>query len=193
MDPVRRLVKRRSRPLAANRRRKVVSALRAGGHRIHVVNGGGTGSVRSTGRDPSVTEVTAGSGFLCSHLFDHYDGLPLRPAAFFALPIVRRSDPNHVTCAGGGYVASGPAGPDRLPLVHLPAGLTPLPLEGFGEVQTPFVLGSTAPPLHAGDPVICRHAKAGELAERFERYLLVRGGRVEGREPTYRGLGASFF
>ncbi len=193
LDPVRRLIKSRSRPLAASRRKQVVAALQAAGHEIAVLNGGGTGSVASTGSDPSVTEVTAGSGFLCSHLFDHYTGLPLRPAAFFALPVVRRSDPDHVTCAGGGYIASGAAGADRLPLVYLPDGLSPVAIEGFGEVQTPFVLSDRAPRLGVGDPVICRHAKAGELAERFERYLLLRGGRIEAVEPTYRGLGQCFF
>ena len=49
-----------------------------------------------------------------------------------------------------------------------------------------------SPDLALGDPVICRHAKAGELAERFETYLLVRGNKIVGREPTYRGLGKAF-
>lgn len=191
LDPTRRLIKRRSIPLAARRRHEVVEALRAGGHRIEIVNGGGTGSLHSTTADSSVTEVTVGSGFLCSHLFDGYDDLALEPAAFFAIQVVRRSDPGFVTCAGGGYVASGEAGPDRLPAVHLPAGLTPLSLEGFGEVQTPFRVDGGAGP-NLGDPVICRHAKAGELAERFSEYLLVRGGAVVERVPTYRGLGKTF-
>ena len=46
--------------------------------------------------------------------------------------------------------------------------------------------------LELGDPVICRHAKAGELAERFDSYVLMRGGEIVGREPTYRGLGKAF-
>lgn len=192
LDPIRRLIKRRSVPLARQRRRAVLDALRADGHQLEVVNGGGTGSVASTSADPSVTEVTAGSGFLCPHLFDHYAGLPLEPAAFFALSVTRRSDPDHVTCSGGGYVASGGAGPDRLPQAWLPPGLRPLELEGFGEVQTPFRLGRGAPPLALGDPVLCRHAKAGELAERFERVLLVRGEEIVDRVPTYRGLGGCY-
>jgi D-serine deaminase-like pyridoxal phosphate-dependent protein len=191
LDPIRRFIKRRSIPLAATRRQEVVKALRLDGHRIEIVNGGGTGSLHSTSADASVTEVTAGSGFLCSHLFDGYADLPLEPAVFFAIPVVRRSDPGFVTCAGGGYVASGEAGPDRLPMVHLPRGLTPVSIEGFGEVQTPFkTSGSTR--LDLGDPVICRHAKAGELAERFQEYLLLRSGRVAERVPTYRGLGMAF-
>lgn len=193
MGLARKLVKASSVPLAARRRRAVVDALRAEGLTIRVVNGGGSGSVTSTGRDSTCTEVTAGSGFLGAHLFDGYTRLPFRPAAFFALPVARRSDPDHLTCTGGGYVASGPPGLDRQPIVHAPAGLQPVALEGFGEVQTPFRVGPEAPALGVGDPVICRHAKAGELAERFTRYLLVRGDRVVDTAETYRGLGQCFF
>ncbi len=192
LDPVRRLIKRRSIALVADRRASVVAALRADGFELSFVNGGGTGSVASTSRDGVVTEVTIGSGFLCPTIFDHYDGLDLHPAAFFALPVVRRSDPDHVTCAGGGYVASGAAGPDRLPTVHLPRGLSPLGMEGWGEVQTPFRLGPRAPTLQLGDPVLARHAKAGELMERFASCLLVRGEAVVDEVPTYRGLGGCF-
>lgn len=189
-DVVKRWIKRTSVPVVAARRAEVLAALAADGHAITVVNGGGTGSVRSTSRDPAVTEVTAGSGFLCPHLFDGYDGLPLRPALFFVLPVVRSSDAGLVTCLGGGYVASGAAGPDRLPRVHLPAGLAPLGLEGFGEVQTPF---TGAAGLAIGDPVVCRPGKAGELAERFARYHLLRGGRIVDTVDTLRGAGVCFF
>jgi D-serine deaminase-like pyridoxal phosphate-dependent protein len=191
LDPALRVIKSRSIRLAAARRHEVVEALRADGHDIVLVNGGGTGSVASTAQDPTVTEVTAGSGFLCPHLFDGYRGLPLIPAAFFALAVVRRSDPGFVTCAGGGYVASGAAGPDRLPMAHWPDGVRPIDLEGFGEVQTPFTVPEGVT-LALGDPVVCRHGKAGELAERFSHYLLVRGDRVVERAPTYRGFGATF-
>ena len=37
-------------------------------------------------KEPWLTEVTAGSGLLCSHLFDGYTDLPLEPAVFFAIP-----------------------------------------------------------------------------------------------------------
>jgi len=40
--------------------------------------------------------------------------------------------------------------------------------------------------------VLFRHAKAGELAERFNEYLLVAGGEIVDRVPTYRGLGCCF-
>jgi D-serine deaminase-like pyridoxal phosphate-dependent protein len=191
-DPARALVKARSRPLAVARRAEIVGALRADGHDVGLVNGGGTGSAAFTAGDPTVTEIAVGSGFLCSHLFDGYDGLPLEPALFFALPVVRRSDPGFVTCAGGGYPASGSAGEDRLPVVVFPEGLAPLGLEGFGEVQTPLRWTGSGPPPALGDPVLCRPAKAGEIAERFATYLLVRDGAVVAEEPTYRGMGACF-
>lgn len=193
LDPLKRFIKSRSRPLVRALRREVIEALRTDGHDIEVVNGGGTGSVEWTAADPYVTEVTAGSGFLCPHTFDGFQGLSIEPAVFFALAVVRRSDVDHVTCAGGGYVASGAPGPDRLPIVHLPTNLTPLTaLEGFGEVQTPLRVaeGTIAPQL--GDPVLCRHAKGGELAERFAEYLLVRDDRIVDTLPTYRGQGLSF-
>ena len=192
LDPIRGLIKRRSRPLAVARRREILESLWGIGIVPEVVNGGGTGSVSSTASDPLVTEVAAGSGFLCPHLFDGYRGLELEPAVFFALPVVRRSDPDHVTCFGGGYVASGAAGRDRLPRVHCPRGLTPVELEGFGEVQTPLRWRGQGAAPGLGEPVVCRHAKAGELAERFSTYLLARGDRIEAEEPTYRGLGGSF-
>ena len=37
-----------------------------------------------------------------------------------------------------------------------------------------------------------RHSKAGELCERFDRLLLVSGGRVVGEALTYRGEGQAF-
>ncbi len=191
LDPVRRLLKRGSEPAVLKLRGEIVAALRARVGDLELVNGGGTGSVRFTSRDPSVTEVTAGSGFLCPHLFDGSGGLDLRPAGFFALSVARISDPGMITCAGGGYIASGEMGADKAPIVHAPAGLSPLSMEGWGEVQTPFKV-SGGSRIGLGAPVICRHAKAGELAERFNTFLLVRGGAVVGEEPTYRGLGEAF-
>ncbi len=191
LDPIRGLVKRRSIAEAARRRAACLAALRDAGHDIRLVNGGGTGSVGSTSRDPSVTEVTAGSGPMTPTLFDNYADLDLKPALFFALPVCRIPGRGFVTCSGGGYIASGPTGADRSPTAVLPAGLKPLPIEGWGEVQTPFVVPNDVT-LRIGDPVICRHAKAGELAERFDTYLLLEGGRVVDRVPTCRGLGGAF-
>ncbi len=173
------------------RRGAVVRALRRDGHRIRFVNGGGTGSLESTRADPSVTEVTAGSGLYVPALFDEYASFEPLPAAGFALPIVRRPASGFVTCLGGGYVASGSAGPDKLPQPFLPPGLSLLEQEGAGEVQTPLT-GDDADELPIGAPVFFRHAKAGELCERFASLHLIRGEAVVDTVPTYRGEGHTF-
>ena len=158
---------------------------------LDFVNGGGTGSLELTSQERAVTEVTAGSGFYAPALFDHYSSFSLTPAAMFALPVVRRPGAGVATVLGGGYLASGPAEPDRLPVAHLPAGLRLDRFEGAGEVQTPL-LGAAAGRLAVGDRVYLRHAKAGELCERFDRLYLVAGGEVVDEVPTYRGEGHCF-
>jgi D-serine deaminase-like pyridoxal phosphate-dependent protein len=64
-------------------------------------------------------------------------------------------------------------------------------MEGAGEVQTP-VLGAAASALRAGDRVWLRHAKAGELAERFAEYHLIGNGQPARAVPTYRGENQCF-
>ncbi|MGW4801603.1 amino acid deaminase/aldolase [Nonomuraea sp. NPDC004297] len=172
------------------RRGRVVNAVRQLAD-LEFVNGGGTGSVELTVREKAVTEVTAGSGLFHPRLFDFYRRFTGRPAAMFALPVVRRPDPGTVTVLGGGYVASGPVGPARAPQPYLPAGLRYAPDEGAGEVQTPL-LGRAAEELRIGDRVWFRHAKAGELCERFDTLHLVEGDALAGAAPTYRGEGQTF-
>ncbi|WP_158852496.1 amino acid deaminase/aldolase [Saccharothrix deserti] len=158
---------------------------------LEFVNGGGTGSLEVTTADPSVTELAAGAGLLAPTLFDAYRSFQPRPAALFALPVVRLPAKGVATLFSGGYIASGSATPDRQPSPYLPEGLRLLPMEGAGEVQTP-VAGRAADSLRLGDRVWMRHAKAGELAERFTHYHLVRGDAVEATVPTYRGEGRNF-
>ena len=174
----------------AQRRAAVVAAVRAVAP-LEFVNGGGTGSLERTAAESAVTELAAGSGLYAPTLFDTYSGFRHRPAALFALPVVRRPAPGIATVLGGGYHASGGAGADRLPTPVLPAGLRLDPREGAGEVQTP-VIGAAADALRIGDRVWFRHTKAGELCERFEELHLVRGDRVERTVPTYRGEGRTF-
>lgn len=158
---------------------------------LEFVNAGGTGSLERTIREPAVTEVAAGSGLYGPWLFDSYRHFQPRPAALFALPVVRRPNAVMATLLGGGYVASGPAEASRLPQPYLPAGLQLDRLEGAGEVQTP-VCGEAAASLSIGDRVYMRHAKAGELCERFDRLYLIEGDRIVDEVPTYRGEGQCF-
>ncbi len=158
---------------------------------LDFVNGGGTGSLARTSAAGIVTELTAGSGFFAPALFDNYRSLELEPAAFFCLPVVRRPVGGVGTLLGGGYLASGTATADRLPDPYLPGGLRFDRSEGAGEVQTP-VLGAAAFNLRVGDRVYLRHAKAGELCERFDRLFLVEGEAIADEVPTYRGEGKTF-
>ena len=178
------------RELAA-RRASAVQAVRSVAPDLEFVNGGGTGSVQYTAAEDAVTEIAAGSGLFVPRLFDHYSSFTGRPAALYALPVVRRPGVGVVTVLGGGYPASGAPGRDRLPQPYLPQGLRYDPQEAAGEVQTPL-LGQAADDLLIGDRVWFRHAKAGELCERFSAVQLVEGDRVTGSLPTYRGEGRTF-
>jgi D-serine deaminase-like pyridoxal phosphate-dependent protein len=181
-----RALKRASLGPVRARRGAVVSALKEAGFPVRFVNGGGTGSLESTREDPSVTELTAGSGLYSPALFDGYRNFHHQPAVAFALPVTRRPGPGVFTLQGGGFVASGAAGADKLPVPYLPEGAKLLPLEGAGEVQTPLAYAGPVP-LPLGAPVFFRHAKAGELCEHFRTLLLIREGRVVDEVPTYRG------
>jgi D-serine deaminase-like pyridoxal phosphate-dependent protein len=158
---------------------------------LEFVNGGGTGSIESTGAEAAVTEIGAGSGLFGPHLFDHYTRFTPAPAAAFALSVVRKPTPQMAALLGGGWIASGPPGPDRVPVIAWPEGLTMVPREMAGEVQTP-VTGANAAALRVGDRAWLRHTKAGELAEHLNEFALVDGDRVVDMLPTYRGEGKAF-
>lgn len=158
---------------------------------LRFVNGGGTGSLELTGAEPAVTEIAAGSGLYGPTLFDAYRAFQPEPAALFALPVVRKPSAAVATVLGGGYLASGPADTARLPTPFLPQGLALDKQEGAGEVQTPLT-GDHAHELRVGDRVWFRHAKAGELCERFDRLHLIEGEQVVEQVPTYRGEGKCF-
>lgn len=183
-------VKRRSGAEIVERRARTVESVRMIAD-LQFVNGGGTGSLESTAQDPSVTEIAAGSGLFAGHYFDSYAAFAPLPAAAFAMSVVRRPREDCVTILGGGWVASGPPGLDRLPQVASPAGLRMAPREMAGEVQTPLI-GPGARSLALGDRVWLRHAKSGELSERVNEFVMVEDGRIVDRRPTYRGEGKAF-
>jgi D-serine deaminase-like pyridoxal phosphate-dependent protein len=185
-----RSMQRRSAAELAERRAAVVAAIREFAE-LPIVNGGGTGSLELTGAEDAVTEIAAGSGFYAPTLFDTYSRFSLTPAAGYALPIVRKPSPEVVTALGGGYLASGSGDASRVPSPWLPPGLKLDPEEGAGEVQTPLS-GAPARDLQVGDRVYMRHAKAGELCERFEVLHLVEGEEIVDVVPTYRGEGRTF-
>ncbi len=186
-----RQLKHRSAREVARRRSALVELVRSYGVSLRFVNGGGTGSMATTGAEAVVTEITVGSGFYSPALFDNYIEFRYLPAAGYAIEIVRQPAPTIYTCLGGGYTASGAAGADKLPKPYLPRGAHLLPLEGAGEVQTPIQYNGPLS-LNPGDPIFMRHAKAGELCERFPTLLLVSNGAIIDEAPTYRGDGQCF-
>ncbi len=184
-----RLVKKASAREIGRRRGAVLDAVRAVTGPLEIVNSGGTGSIELSAAAPGVTEITAGSGLYVPTLFDGYRSFRPRPALYFALPVLRRPASGMVTVFAGGYIASGPAGASRVPQPVWPKGLRLLGTEGAGEVQTPL---AGAADLSIGDRVWFRHAKAGELCERFDRLYLVDGNGSRVAVPTYRGEGKCF-
>lgn len=199
-SPAVRLVKRLSVRDLDRRRPGLVAAVRdVVGHEVELVNSGGTGSLETSAAGPAVTEVTAGSGLFTPGLFDAYRAFQPRPSTFFGLDVVREPAPGWATAYSGGYIASGPAGPTRQPRVVTP-GWALSGSEGAGEVQTPLRArrrpaqgGSVgSEPLRTGDRAWFRHAKAGELMERFDEVHLVRGDEIVSTVPTYRGEGMNF-
>jgi len=184
---VRRL-KGRSVRLDAERRAVVVALAESLCGPLRFANGGGTGSLATTRQESAVTEITVGSGFYSPALFDNYRDFRFRPAAGYAIEIVRIPAPGVYTCLGGGYSASGGAGKDRLPSVYLPSGARLDPLEGAGEVQTPIHYRGPER-LALGDPILMRHAKAGELCERFTHLACIQNGAIVDEVTTYRGDG----
>lgn len=174
------------------RKSEVIAGLHKRGKNLALINAGGTGSLEFAASEGLHTEVTAGSGFYAPGLFDHYSHFKHTPAVFFALEIVRVPAPGVYTCAGGGYIASGSVGIEKLPYPFLPAEMRLTAIEGAGEVQTPVIYKGKLP-LQIGDPLFFRHSKAGELCERFPHLYLIRGNKVIEKVPTYRGDNQCFF
>ncbi|NKY55432.1 alanine racemase [Nocardia flavorosea] len=184
-----RLVKKASAREIERRRAAVLAAVVSVTGELEIVNSGGTGSVELSAEAAGVTEITAGSGLYVPTLFDNYRSFRPRPALYFALPVLRRPASDIATVFAGGYIASGPPGASRVPEPVWPKGLRMSGAEGAGEVQTPLA-GSAAPEI--GDRVWFRHAKAGELCERFDRLYLIDGDGARTEVPTYRGEGKCF-
>jgi D-serine deaminase-like pyridoxal phosphate-dependent protein len=190
-SPIVRAMKRRSVADLARRRAAIVAAVRREVE-LAFVNGAGTGSLGHIAQQADLTEVAAGSGLFGPTLFDGYADFHPEPALVYALPVVRAPAPGIRTVYSGGYLASGPVGPSRVPTPIWPQGLRLLRNEGAGEVQTP-VIGPAAEGLSIGERVWWRHAKAGEICERFNELVLVdtEAGSLD-RVPTYRGEGRCF-
>ena len=191
IGPVVRFIRQTSRTRVAAYRKQLAERLEQEGMKLELFNGGGSGSINFTAQEPWLTELTIGSGLLCSHYFSYFSNIAPEPACFFALQSTRSSDDGYITCAGGGYIASGEPGWEKVPVPYLPEGIKLVSMEGCGEVQSPLILPKGCD-LRVGDPVFFRHSKAGELAEHFNTYRLVSKGQIVDEVPTYRGMGQCF-
>ena len=85
-----------------------------------------------------------------------------------------------------------PATRPRLPAPWLPEGLQLDARRGRRRGADAAARPAAAEPLGVGDRVYLRHAKAGELCERFDTLHLVEGDRIVDEVPTYRGEGKAF-
>lgn len=171
-------------------RRLAIAHIKAYFPNLRFVNGGGSGSMLYTNQQKEVTEITVGSAFYAPALFDQFTHLQLEKAAGFALSVTRKPEKNIVVCHGGGYTASGAIGLDRLPVFYEPSNFAYLSLEGAGEVQTPIKVKGKH--INIGDTIYFRHAKAGELCERFQVLHGIREDKYMGPYTTYRGDGQCF-
>jgi D-serine deaminase-like pyridoxal phosphate-dependent protein len=185
-----RWMQRHSAAELADRRGSAVASIREIAD-LEFVNGGGTGSLESSAAEAAVTEIAAGSGLFGPHLFDNYTHFSPAPAAAFALSVVRKPLPGIAVLLGGGWIASGPPQPDRLPKVVWPEGTKMLAREMAGEVQSPLE-GPGAAALAVGDRAWLRHTKAGEISEHLVDFAIVDGEKVVATLPTYRGQGKVF-
>jgi len=171
-------------------RRLAIAHIKAYFPKVRFINGGGSGSMAYTAQQREVTEITVGSAFYAPALFDQFTHLYLEKAAGFALRVTRKPEKNIVVCHGGGYTASGAIGADRLPVFYEPTFFSYLSLEGAGEVQSPIKVKHKN--INVGDTLYFRHAKAGELCERFQKLHAIRGDKYLGSYNTYRGDGQCF-
>ena len=175
---------------ARARRARSASAARRSSRRcrevaeLEFVNGGGTGSLaRTTASEDAVTELAAGSGFFAPTLFDAYSAFRLRPAAMFAMPVVRKPVAVDRDRARRRLPRLGRRRAEPRPLPPPARRPAPRPLRGRGRGADAAARRSRARACAIGDRVYFRHAKAGELCERFDSLHLVSGDRVVDEVP----------
>ena len=106
------------------RRREIADALRDVAE-LEFWNAGGSGSVEATAPTRSSPRSPPAPACWCPTLFDHYQSLRAAPGGVLRPPRRTRPVRRLATVHGGGLVASGPAGADRLPTPWAPAGPAP--------------------------------------------------------------------
>ena len=211
LNPIIQILQKFSSKNVLQKRVEILKVLSKNNIKLEFFNGGGTGNIQQACSDPSLSEVTAGSGFFQCCLMDYYSSNDNECALSFAIQVTRSCEINSITCQSGGFIASGSSCWDkfvfshhfnyqlkliclsnRAPTIFLPDDLKVIDQEGFGEVQTP-IIGKGTKNVKLGDPIFCRPAKAGEIAENFNYYYLKRNDELLCTANTYRGDGFRFF
>ena len=189
--------------IRAMQRRSAARAARSGAPRRRGRPRGRRRWSSSTAAAPAASSATARRGR--GHRGRRRLG-PLRPDAVRRLPRASRRGPPRCSrcpssagpapasrpCSAAATSPPGPAGADRLPLPYLPAGLRARRPRGRGRGADAAARRARPTALRVGDRVWFRHAKAGELCERFDALHLVDGDAVPDVVPTYRGEGSTF-
>ena len=186
--PLIRLMKRRSAAEIAERRAAVVAAVREVAP-VAIVNGGGTGSIHTTRararRDRDHRRARASSLPRCSTATPTSSSRPRRcsPCRWCAAPAAPRP-----RCWAAATTPRAPRGATGCPRPTCRAACGSTRRRGPARCRRRFP-GAAAASLRIGDRVYLRHAKAGELCERFDSLHLVSGGEIVDEVPTYRGEG----
>ena len=166
---------------------------RASSPSCEIVNGGGTGSLELTARRGRGHRGHRRLGLLRPHPLR-----PLQPLHARPRPPASRcrscASPRRgvATALGGGYLASG-AGDAGAPARALAArrACSSTPRRAPARCRR-RCSATPRPASRIGDRVYLRHAKAGELCERFDALHLVEGDEIVDDVPTYRGEGQAF-
>ena len=189
-SPAVRLVKKRSAAELLERRSKVVAAVREHAD-LRIVNAGGTGSLDVTGADPVITELTAGSGLFSPGLFDELRRVRVAPGRLLRARRRPQADRRRRHAVLRRLHRVRPGAEEPAAQARLAGGALPARRRGC-RGGADAGQGSAARDLRLGDRVLLRHAKAGELCERFDTVTIVAAdGSVE-TVPTYRGEGKNF-
>lgn len=192
LNPIKYFIRKQSIKYVKKFRKIIANYIAEQSIHLDFFNGGGTGSLLYTSQEKAITEITAGSGFLHSKLFDYYSDVITKSAFTYALPISRFPQKNIITCKSGGFIASGEVSQDKAPVPFLPEKLELFSTEGCGEVQTPLKVPSNIK-LNFDSPIFFRPAKSGEIAEHFNEYLILKNNLITEKVKTYRGFNQVFY
>ena len=188
-NPAVRVVKRLSAIEIGRRRTRVLDAVRAVTGPLEIVNSGGTGSIEVSITGPDRHRGDRRFRSLCA---DPVRSLPLvhpAPRAVLRHPGPAQTRPEHRHRLRGRLHRVRPRGSQPGARSGLARRAETARLRRRGRGPDPLAGGAE---LEIGDRVWFRHAKAGELCERFTEIHMVDESGARTTVPTYRGEGQCF-